>query len=220
MKQKTILIHIILALGLIAGCKGASAAATSKDNKKTEKEDVNGPSPSKYAVKLKTTKGDIIIDVERDWSPNGADRFYMLVKTGYYKDVAFFRVIDGFMAQTGISGDPKVNEKWRTAGIADDPVKQSNTRGMVTFAMSGRPNSRTTQFFINFKNNANLDAMRFAPFGKVRDMKVVDTLYKGYGEGAPGGLGPSQPRVQKEGNVYLKKDFPKLDYIISAEIVK
>ena len=214
----------LAAAALIAACNGVSANPTGKDTKSAEKkqsaENVKGPAPAKYAVKLKTTKGDIIIDVTRAWSPNGADRFYELVKTGYYTDVAFFRVIDGFMAQTGISGDPAVNTKWRDKGIQDDPVKESNKRGMVTFAMSGRPDSRTTQFFINFKDNANLDGMRFAPFGKVRDMKTVDALYKGYGEGAPRGMGPSQGRIQREGNTYLKKEFPKLDYILFAEIVK
>lgn len=218
MKQIVLFVQAVLVLGLIAGCQGASAEGKAAETK-TEA-DTKGPAPAQFVVKLKTTKGDILIDVKREWSPNGADRFYQLVKTGYYTDVAFFRVVDGFMAQVGISGDPAENEKWKSDGITDDPVKESNKRGMVTFAMSGRPNSRTTQFFINFKDNLQLDGMRFAPFGKVRDMKVVDTLYKGYGEGAPGGLGPSQGRIQKEGNAYLKKDFPKLDYILSAEIVK
>ncbi len=220
MKLKEQTVWITILFFVLIGCKGADAAQS--DNKKNaeQKADVKGPSPDKYAVKLITTKGDIIIDVERAWSPNGADRFYTLVKSGYYTDIAFFRVIDGFMAQAGISGDPKINEKWRDAGIQDDPVVKSNTRGMVSFAMSGRPNSRTVQFFINYKNNDNLDGMRFAPFGKVRDMKTVDALYKGYGEGAPRGAGPSQPRIQNEGNTYLKKDFPLLDYIIKAEIVK
>lgn len=175
--------------------------------------------PDKYAVKLTTTKGDIIIDVDRSWAPNGADRWYNLVKNGYYSDIAFFRVINGFMAQVGISGAPKLNAVWRMARIKDDPVKQSNTRGMVTFATAG-PNTRTTQFFINFGNNSRLDGMGFAPFGKVRDMKTVDALHSGYGEGAPRGQGPSQGRMQQEGNPYLKKDFPKLDYIKSAEIMQ
>ena len=224
MKTIARIAQTLAAAALIVACNGASANPAAKETKPAEKkqstENIKGPAPAKYAVKLKTTRGDIIIDVNRSWSPNGADRFYELVKSGYYSDVAFFRVIDGFMAQTGISGDPSINEKWRNAGIQDDPVKESNKRGMVTFAMSGRPDSRTTQFFINFKDNKNLDGMRFAPFGKVRDMKTVDALYKGYGEGAPRGMGPSQSRIQKEGNAYLKKEFPKLDYILSAEILK
>ncbi len=175
--------------------------------------------PQNFAVKLETPKGDIVIDVHREWAPIGADRFHELVTGGYFKDVAFFRVIAGFMAQTGISGDPSVNSTWRSKRIKDDPVKQSNTEGMVTFATSG-PNSRTTQFFINFGDNSRLDRMGFAPFGKVRDMKPVNALYAGYGEGAPRGKGPSQGRIQREGNAYLKKDFPELDYITRATILK
>ena len=175
--------------------------------------------PDQYTVELDTTKGPILIDVRRDWAPNGADRFYELVKKGYYTDVAFFRVVNGFMAQVGISGDPAVNVEWRAKPIADDPVKASNTRGTVTFATSG-PNSRTTQFFINFVDNSRLDGMGFAPFGKVKDMAPVDALYDGYGEGAPSGRGPSQGRMQTEGNSYLRESFPKLDYIKSAKIIE
>ncbi|MBI2378893.1 MAG: peptidylprolyl isomerase [Deltaproteobacteria bacterium] len=173
---------------------------------------------AKYSVKLETTKGDVIIDVTRDWAPLGADRFYNLVKIGYYDNVAFFRVIPGFMAQVGIHGDPRVNSRWREARIPDDAVTQSNTRGMVTFAMGG-PNTRTTQFFINFADNSRLNPMGFPPFGRVRDMAVMDKIYGGYGEGAPGGRGPSQGRVQMEGNSYLKTEFPELDYIKKATII-
>ncbi len=177
--------------------------------------------PAKFAVKLATTKGDIIIDVTREWSPNGADRFYSLVKAGYYDDVAFFRVISGFMAQVGINGDPKVNTAWHQAKIQDDKKNGGvgNKRGFVTFAKTGAPNSRTTQFFVNFGDNSNLDAMGFTPFGKVRNMKVMDKLYSGYGEGAPRGRGPAQNRAQSEGNTYFRKDFPELDYIKKATIL-
>ncbi len=178
-----------------------------------------GTAPKEYAAKLETTKGDVIIDVQREWAPKGADRFYTLIKEGFYDDVAFFRVIDGFMAQVGISGDPALNEKWSDDKIEDDPVKKSNTRGMVSFATSG-PDSRTTQFFINFGDNSRLDGMGFAPIGKVRDMTAVEALHAGYGEGAPRGQGPSQPRLQAEGNPYLKKEFPKLDYIKKAAIIE
>jgi peptidyl-prolyl cis-trans isomerase A (cyclophilin A) len=176
--------------------------------------------PETFTVKLETTQGDVLIDVTRAWSPNGADRFYNLVKIGYYDDTAFFRVIGGFMAQVGIHGDPRVNAAWRPAQISDDPVVESNTRGMVTFAKSSMPNSRTTQFFISFKDNSNLDGMGFAPFGVVQDMRPVDKLYKGYGEGAPRGRGPSQGRAQSEGNDYFREAFPKLDYIVKASIVE
>lgn len=178
-------------------------------------------SPAEYVVRLETTKGNIDIDVSRALAPRGADRFFNLVNRGYYTDVAFFRVIPNFMAQVGLHGDPAMNAKWRTNRIQDDPVKGSNIRGTVTFATSG-PNSRTTQFFINFKNNARLDGMGFAPFGNVRaaSLPILDSLHGGYGEGAPRGRGPMQGRIHREGNAYLKKEFPQLDYIKKATILK
>jgi len=175
--------------------------------------------PDQFTVRLETTKGPILIDVTRAWAPYGADRFYTLVREGYFTDVAFFRVIDGFMAQAGIHGDPEVNTRWRPRSIPDDPVRQSNTRGMVSYAMGG-PGSRTTQFFINYTDNSRLDSMGFAPFGRVRDMAAADALYKGYGEGAPRGRGPDQSRIQREGNAYLRAEFPQLDYIQRASIVE
>ncbi len=193
--------------------KAAVNQAVLKDPSKATEQ-----APETFAIKFATTKGDFYVDVTRAWAPKGADRIYNLVKAGYYNDVAFFRVISGFMAQVGISGDPSVNAVWRVARIEDDPsAGQSNSRGMVSFATAG-PNTRTTQFFINFVNNSNLDRSGFVPFGKVRDMTVVDALYAGYGEGAPRGKGPSQGRLQAEGNSYLKQEFPQLDYIKSATI--
>lgn len=175
--------------------------------------------PETFTVALDTTAGDIEIDVHRAWSPNGADRFYNLVRAGYYTDVAFFRVVEGFMVQCGISGRPELNRVWRNATFPDDPVVQHNTRGFVSFATGG-PNTRTTQFFINFGDNSRLDATGFSPFGQVRDMAVVDRLESMYGEGAPSGRGPEQGRIQSEGNAYLRADFPELDYIESARIVR
>jgi peptidyl-prolyl cis-trans isomerase A (cyclophilin A) len=174
--------------------------------------------PPTYTVNLNTTKGLIVIQVHRDWAPIAADRFYNLVKNGFYDENRFFRVISGFMVQFGVNGNPQVSTPWRNAQIKDDPVKQSNKRGFITFATSG-PNSRTTQVFVNFKDNAGLDGQGFAPFGQiVTGMDVVDKLYAEYGEGAPGGRGPEQMRVQSEGNAYLAKDFPKLDFIKRATI--
>ena len=176
--------------------------------------------PDTYKVKFETNEGEYVIEVHRDWSPAGADRFYNLVKIGFYDDTRYFRVVDGFMVQYGISGYPEVNTAWREAAIVDDPVKQSNTRGKVTFAKRGLPNSRTTQVFINFVDNSNLDGMGFAPFGEVvSGMDVVDKLYKGYGEGAPRGRGPDQGRIQEEGNAYLDDRFPQLDKTVKATIV-
>jgi len=177
--------------------------------------------PESYKVKLETTKGDVVIEVTRAWAPNGADRFYNLVKIGYYDGAVFFRVIDGFMAQVGMHGDPAVQAAWMKASIPDDPVTQSNTRGMVTFAALGTPNSRTTQFFINFGDNSYLKQYGpFAPFGRVvQGMEVVDKLYSGYGEGAPKGRGPSQGEIARQGNAYLKASFPELDAITRASLL-
>jgi len=176
--------------------------------------------PDTYRVRFETTQGPFVVEVHRAWAPKGADRFYNLVRAGYYDDVAFFRVISNFMVQFGINGDPRVNAAWREARISDDPVKQSNTRGMVTFATSG-PDSRTTQVFVNFKDNSFLDPMGFAPFGKVvQGMSVVDSLYSGYGEGAPRGAGPDQTRAQGEGNVYLRSGFPRLDFVRTSRLAK
>jgi peptidyl-prolyl cis-trans isomerase A (cyclophilin A) len=176
--------------------------------------------PDTFKAKFDTSKGVIVIEVHRDWAPLGADRFYNLVKNGFYDDIRFFRVLDNFMAQFGINGDPAVMAAWRGANIKDDAVKQSNKRGFITFATGG-PNTRTTQVFINFKDNVGLDGQGFSPFGEVvSGMDVVDKLYSGYGEGAPQGRGPDQSRTQMEGNAYLTKEFPKLDFIKKATIEK
>ena len=185
----------------------------------TDPSKLTAKAPDTFKAQFDTTKGKITIEVTRSLSPNGADRFYNLVRSGFFKDVAFFRVISGFMGQFGIHGDPKVSAAWRGANINDDPVVGSNTRGMVSFATAG-PNTRTTQMFINLANNARLDESGFSPFGKVTEgMDVVEKINAEYGEGAPNGRGPSQGRIQQEGNVYLKKDFPNLDYIKSATIL-
>ena len=176
--------------------------------------------PDRFRVRFETTKGPFVIEVTRAWAPRGADRFYNLVRVGYYDDVSFFRVIENFMVQFGIHGDPAVNAAWRQARIPDDPVTQSNKRGMVTYAMAG-PDTRTTQLFINFRDNAGLDGQGFSPFGRVVEgLSVVDSLYSGYGEGAPSGVGPEQGRAQGEGNAYLKSRFPKLDFVKTARLVK
>lgn len=174
--------------------------------------------PDLFKARFKTTKGDFVVEVHRDWAPNGADRFYNLVKNGFYDDVAFFRVVSGFMVQFGVTGNPDVNARWMQAAIKDDPVKQSNKTGMITYAMAG-PNTRTTQVFINYNDNANLDSQGFAPFGKVvSGMEVVTGLNAGYGDGPPFGRGPDQGRIQREGNGFLKRDFAGLDYVTSAKI--
>jgi peptidyl-prolyl cis-trans isomerase A (cyclophilin A) len=176
--------------------------------------------PDEFKVKFETSKGTFVVKVVKAWAPLGADRFYQLVRGGYYDQCRFFRVISGFMAQFGISGDPKISAEWRDKAIKDDPVVKSNKRGFVSYAMAG-PDTRTTQLFINYGDNSRLDKMGFAPFGEVVEgMEVVDALYAEYGEGAPRGRGPDQGRIQKEGNAYLEKDFPKLDFIKTARIVE
>jgi peptidyl-prolyl cis-trans isomerase A (cyclophilin A) len=201
----------------------ASAAVT--DTVKPDFHDPKSPgmratAPATFNAKVETSAGTFVIEVHRDWAPQGADRFYNLARSGYFENVRFFRVIPGFMAQFGIHGDPAVSASWRSERIPDDPVKQSNGRGMITFATAG-PGTRTTQLFINFGDNRMLDGQGFAPFGRVTEgMDVVDKIFGGYGEGAPGGRGPDQGRIQAQGNAYLEKDFPKLDYIKSVTVTQ
>jgi peptidyl-prolyl cis-trans isomerase A (cyclophilin A) len=169
--------------------------------------------PEMFRVRFNTTKGDVILEITRALAPLGADRFYNLVRAGFFTNCTFFRVVPGFMVQFGISPRPDVARVWENANIADDPVKQSNKRGMITFATAG-PNTRTTQLFINYADNAPLDGQGFAPFGQVVEgMDVVDKIYSGYGEQ------PNQGRLQTEGKAYTDKSFPMLDKIVSATIV-
>lgn len=175
--------------------------------------------PEVFRARLVTTRGPVVIEVTRAWAPRGADRFWNLVRIGYFNDVAIFRVIPGFMAQFGIHGDPEIAAVWREARLSDDVVQQSNLRGYVSFATAG-PNTRTTQMFFNYGNNRRLDGMGFAPFGRVvAGMDLVDRLYSDYGEGAPNGKGPDQGRIQSRGNEYLRAEFGALDYIVEAEII-
>lgn len=174
--------------------------------------------PDSFRVRFETSKGDFVVVVNREWSPHGADRFFNLVRKGFYDETRFFRVLEGFMAQFGINGNPEVAAAWRSATIPDDSVVHSNVRGTLSFATGG-PNTRTTQLFINYADNSRLDGMGFSPFGEVIEgMDVVDALYAGYGEGAPSGQGPNQARMQSEGNDYLEQEFPELDVIHRAYV--
>jgi peptidyl-prolyl cis-trans isomerase A (cyclophilin A) len=226
--------NLICTFSLIAGFALVSCSKADQTSTNNPPAETNSPSastgfddpakltataPETFKAQFDTTKGKFTVEVTRSLSPNGADRFYNLVRSGFFTDIAFFRVIPGFMCQFGIHGDPAVSAKWRDANIADDPVKGSNTRGTITFATAG-PGTRTTQLFINFGNNTFLDGQGFSPFGKVTDgMDVVDKINGEYGEGAPSGNGPEQGRIQTEGNAYLKKEFPDLDYIKSTTIL-
>jgi peptidyl-prolyl cis-trans isomerase A (cyclophilin A) len=177
----------------------------------------NEKAPATFKAKFTTSKGDFVVEVHRDWAPNAADRFYNLVNLGFFDDERFFRAVEGFMVQFGISGDPAVSARWQGQNIPDDPVTQSNKRGFVTFAQTSMPNSRSTQIFINTTDNGRLDSMRFAPFGQIASgMQTVDSLYNGYGE-APS---QNQMRIQSQGNAYLDSQFPKLDSIKHAEIIR
>lgn len=174
--------------------------------------------PGAYRVRFETSKGGFTLEVNRSWAPLGADRFYGLCRRHFYDNARFFRVIPGFVVQFGISGDPAVSRQWRDTKIPDDPVTVSNRRGSMAFATDG-PNTRTTQVFINLADTPRLDSKGFAPFGRVTEgMDVVDRLYSAYGEGPPLGGGPAQSRIEVEGNAYLERAFPKLDYIRTATL--
>jgi peptidyl-prolyl cis-trans isomerase A (cyclophilin A) len=205
------------ALSMVAGWITAHAAegtnSTEAKPKFADPAKLTEKAPDSFKARFDTSEGTFTVEITRSLAPNGADRFYNLLRSGYFTDVEFFRVVPGFMCQFGIHGDPKIAAAWRAANIQDDPVKASNTRGAITFATAG-PNTRTTQLFINFGNNAGLDGQGFSPIGKVTEgMDVVDKIYSGYGET------PNQGRIQMQGNAYLKKEFPKLDYIKSATIL-
>lgn len=208
---------LALAIG-VALVASPAAQAPSLKNPASLKEQA----PATYKARFDTSAGVFVIQVTRDWAPLGADRFYNLVKSGFYDDTRFFRAIEGFMVQFGIHGDPTVSAAWRNARIGVDPVKQGNKPMRITYAMGGTPDTRTTQVFINFvDNSASLDKLGFASFGEVVEgQDVVKKIFTGYGEGAPRGKGPEQGRIQMEGNAFLNKDFPKLDYIKKATIEK
>jgi peptidyl-prolyl cis-trans isomerase A (cyclophilin A) len=175
---------------------------------------VNREAPALFKVKLETSKGDLVLRVTREWAPRGADRFFNLVKAGYFDDQRFYRVVAKFVAQWGYSGDAKISKAWRAAKIDDDPVRKKNARGTVTFAMGG-PNSRTAQIFINLKDNDDLDKKGFAPFGEVIEgMEVADKLHSGWGNT------PQQKKILEEGNAYLDREFKELDRIKSAKVLE
>ena len=195
----------LVLLALVFAGAGESNAAQASDEQ----------APATFRARFETSQGPFVIEVNREWAPLGADRFYTLVKGGFYDGVRFFRVLSGFMAQFGLSGDPKVQAAWASANLMDEPAKQSNLRGFVTFAKESSPNTRYTMVFINYKDNSYLDADGFAPFGQVVvGMDVVDKLYGGYGRTNV----PDQRRIKSEGNVYLISEYPKLDFIKTARI--
>ena len=209
MKSKTLGTAVAVAAALVVG-----AVTLGASEKLTDPAKLAAKAPETFKAKFETSKGMIVIEVHREWSPHGADRVYNLVKNGYFDGVKFFRAVPNFVVQWGIHGDPAIATKWLQAKVPDDPVKQSNKRGFVTYAMGG-PNSRSVQLFINLVDNSRLDGMGFAPFGQVTEgMDVVDKFYGGYGEG----LTKLQGRIAEEGNAFLEKNYPQLDSITRATI--
>ncbi len=202
--MKRMLVFAACAVLAACGTKGKEASTSAA---------LPTTAPDSFQVEFQTSRGPFTVAVTRALSPHGADRFYQLVSSGYFTDVRFFRVVPGFVAQFGMNGDPSVNAEWTAKTIPDDSVKETNARGTLVFAKAG-PNSRANQLFINLADNARLDAMGFPPFGQViSGMSVVDSIYSGYGEA------PDQNLIGTQGNKYLERMFPKLDYIKSATIV-
>lgn len=210
---------------IVSGC-GEFPAPDPEPNLPSANSDATPPTPYEppefegdpgetFQVAFQTSAGNFVVEVNPSWAPLGARRFRELVEAGYFDDNRFFRVVPNFMVQWGLNGDPDVTALWRNRNIPDEPVKQSNARGTITFAKTDSPNSRTTQLFINFANNSRLDEMGFSPFGRVvQGMDVVDSINAKYGER------PDQGQIQSGGNAYLNEIFPDLDYIKSARIVE
>jgi peptidyl-prolyl cis-trans isomerase A (cyclophilin A) len=210
-------LRVVALAGLVATAACFGSSPLLKPNPRAEQ----AVAPDTFVVRFTTSRGPFDVQFIRAWGPRGVDRVYYLVRSGYYDGARFFRVLPGFVAQFGESGDPRVAKVWDTRTIPDDPVKQSNTRGTVAFATAG-PNTRTTQLFVSYGNNSRLDRLGFTPIGRVVDgmTRVVDSLYSGYGEGPPKGKGPDQDRLAAEGERYLAQHFPKLDWIKRADFVR
>jgi len=206
--------------GLLATVAAACGPKSDSPLAHPKPEALSERAPDTVRVRFETSRGPFVVEAYRDWAPNGVDRFTQLARMGFFDNVRFYRVIPGFMAQFGLHGDPGVAAAWKDRAIPDDHVMHPNERGTITFAATGSPNSRNTQLFINYRDNRNLDGMGFAPIGRVIEgMNVVDSLYSGYGEMAPDGQGPDQLRAMAEGNDYLQRGFPKLDYVVKATVL-
>lgn len=206
-----------IAVGIALSLTLSGCSSNSEPKEETKKA---GPAPDVFKVNFDTSKGTFIVEVHRDWAPYGVDHLYELVKAGFYDGDRFFRVVRGFVVQFGINGDPATHRRWAAINIPDDRPTQANARGTLTYAASSMPNSRSTQLFVNLKDNSqSLNPQGFAPMGQViQGMDVVDDLYAGYGEMGPGGQGPDPTQLQMEGNSYVTAKFPHLDYIKTATI--
>lgn len=213
--MKALFTTIVLCSSLLAQAPPAKKAAPASGGAPSlmNPASLRAKAPDVFKAEFTTTKGNFVVEVHRDWAPLGADRFYNLVRNGFFTDAGFFRVVPNFMVQFGLSANPAVNKAWMNSEFRDDPVKESNKRSYITFAKTGAPNSRSTQLFINFKDNAFLDSQGFAPFGMVVEgMDVVDKINPAYGER------PDQGRITAEGKAYLDKNFPQLDRITAAKV--
>ncbi len=212
------IVLVAAALGALSGCSSSTEEAK-KETAPPKQEAKQEQAPDTFNVNFDTSKGPVILECHRDWAPLGVDHFYSLVKLGFYDGNRFFRYSRNFIVQFGINGDPKLNAQWANINLPDDPVKQSNVRGTLTYATAG-PRTRSTQLFINLRNNAPLDQQGFAPICKVTSgMDVIDNLYSGYGEIPDmGGQGPDPHMIETQGNDYLANHFPRLDYIKKATI--
>ena len=215
----TRLVITLLAVSAVAAC--ASSRPAEHHRLLTQPTDAHWsqPAPARFDVAVETSKGTFVLAIDRALAPTGVDRFYQLVRAGYFDDSRFYRVVPGFIVQFGVPGDPAVTPHWKDRAIADDSVRASNVRGSIAFAMSG-PNTRTTQLFISLVDNIRLDSTGFSPLGRVvAGMDVVDRLYGGYGENAGGGIrGGRQGRMMTEGNAHLDRDYPLLDKLVRAYV--
>ena len=206
---------LTVAAALVLTAAVSSSAQSSRASRLSDPSKLTETAPALFRARFDTSKGPFVIEVHRQWAPIGADRFFNLVKNGFYDGTRFFRVRPGFMAQFGLNGNPEIQTPWQRAFLRDEPVTQKNLRGFVTFTTEGRPQSRFTQIFINYADNSRLDADGFAPFGQVvAGMEVVDKLYA-----PPDDSQPDQRRILREGNEYLGKEFPQLDFVKKATIV-
>jgi peptidyl-prolyl cis-trans isomerase A (cyclophilin A) len=206
----------VLLLATLAAAALAAEAAAAPNPVLLHPAKLHAKAPAVYRARFATTKGSFVVTVTRAWAPRGADRFYDLVRAGFYDGQRLFRVLPGFVLQWGISGTPTIARAWENASIPDDPVRRSNVPGTISFATAG-PNTRTTQVFINLGSNTSLDRQGFAPFGRVTsDMTAIAKLYAGYGE-APS---RAQAQITSQGEAFLKKRFPRLDRILKAQIVR
>ena len=215
--MKSLIVSTLLCACLMAQPAAKSPAAPKKapasSGSLLNPASLHAVAPADFKAEFVTTKGNFVVEVHKEWAPQGADRFYNLVRGGYFTNAAFFRVVPNFMVQFGLNANPAVNAAWRNANLRDDAVKQSNKRGYITFATAG-PNTRTTQLFINFKDNGFLDSQGFAPFGEVVEgMDVVDKINSQYGET------PDQGAITSQGDAYISKNFPNIDKIKSARIL-